>query len=195
MKKRTRTAAFLVMVFCVLLSSSAYAANETETKTTVTYELQEEESKGGGVTYTPDATGDGGTDEQKIYELDIPATVSLNEGNALNIRMSYCELPEGKNIIVYIDGDRTFDSSDGYLHLKAAGEHDDAKVMVSRNTADFNNLEEVRGPGLHEVGVYDWSWIFPSKYGYLSLDLIYIDQIEPDTYTGTIYFAIKVVDV
>lgn len=195
MKKRTRTAAFLVMVFCVLLSSSAYAANETETTTTVTYELQEEESKGGGVIYTPDATGDGGTDEQKIYELDIPATVSLNEGNSLNIRMSYCELPEGKNIIVYIDGDRTFDPSDGYLHLKAAGEHDDAKVMVSRNTADFNALEEVRGPGLHEVGVYDWSWIFPSKYGYLSLDLIYIDQIKPDTYTGTIYFAIKVVDV
>ncbi len=195
MRKQIRTAVLLVMVACVLLSSTAYAANETETTTTVTYEQQGDENTGGGVIYTPDNTENSGSEEQKIYELDIPATVSLNDGNALPIRMSYCELPEGKNIIVYIDGDRSFDPSDGYLHLKAAGDHDDVKVMVSRNTEDFDGFEELRGPGLHEVGVYDWSWIFPSKYGQLSLDLLYIDQIKPDTYTGTLYFAIKVIDV
>lgn len=65
---------------------------------------------------------------------------------------------------------------------------------MSRSTEDNEGLEEIGGFRLHIIAVFDWPWIFHSKYGQLSLDCLYVDKIEPGEYTGTIFFSIKIVD-
>lgn len=160
----------LALVFCFSSTLPIYAVNETEMEMQVTY-----------------------SHTNICYEVVIPAELSLNMQDSHSIYLSRYEFMPYQRLSVYIDGDRTFDPNDGYLHLKALWQND-VKVCVKRNT-DTPIYEPITGPGLHEVARFEEVKAHPTKYGQIRFDILDKEFIETGVYTGTVYFIIELTDM
>ena len=160
-------------VVCIAASATAYAANETTGTTIVTY-TQEEEA---------------GETSPALYEINIPAEVSLNDGREMYITANYLNLSSGQSVTVYLDGDKTF-SEDGYFHLQADGK-EDARIAINRRNQAKNTGELIGGSGLFGAAIFEGNNLQPMEYGTLYLNLIGKSSIEPGSYQGTLYFTIQ----
>lgn len=183
----------LVLAFCLLGSSVAYAANETAATMTVTYtqeapEPSETESPNDTPTEEMPTTQPG--NQASSYEIDIPSEISLNDGDSTLLMMNSLNIGKSFKVVVYIDGDRTF-QDDGFLHLTAPGNDQTAKTAVYRYNSESDTYERLSGDGEHEVAVFKYYSLNPNKYGLLRFEIENQSELEPGTYSGTVYFSIR----
>lgn len=178
MKHKAAQLLSLALILCLAVPSTAYAANETGATTTVTYTKAD-----------PDAGADAPSAD---YEISIPASVSLNTGRELNITSSSMNLSEGQSVVVSLDYEKTMSAGDGYLYLQDASTGKAAKVVINRHNYDTGSGELLYSTD-STVAVFTGTNLQPSKYGLLYLNLSMPGNIEPGTYTGTIYFNIALI--
>lgn len=105
----------LILCFAMIFSLTvpAMAADQTTASTTIIKT----------VTDPPITGGDGGGSDDgepvnsSSYEISIPASFSLDDGDYFRLDVGKIETNEQQNLCVKIDYDRTF-SADGYFYLK-----------------------------------------------------------------------------
>lgn len=189
MKRISKSIICLALVFCFSFSVTAYAANETDASTTVTY------TKSGGETVsTPTAS----------YEINIPSEISLNDGRELYITANSLSLNSGQSVIVSVDYAKTYTVDitttetgatieDSYIKLLSTNGVDFAKVNINRHDYD-TGAGTIMNAADTTAAIFTGSSLQPTKYGLLYLNLSRPTTIVAGTYTGTIYFTIELVN-
>lgn len=220
MKHKVQIIVSMVLVICLSVSITVYAVNETEmsmdvvyTKTDAIEETTAEETEPIPaeteeipietetlpveteeipVETEPEETEP--IPEQGIYEVDIPAEISINEQEKLYITLSYSTLTENQTVYVYIDGDRSFNPFDGYLHLSPTyTDSYEAIVRVGRYWGENTIFGFLTGRGLHKVATFRGPNLQPTEYGIIRFDVLNDTELKNDTYRGTLYFRISFV--
>ena len=192
MKRNFSGVLCLLLIFCLMCSVTAYAADETEIQTIITYTKTEEPP----AETEPPAVDSGDDDEPvntPVYEIAIPLEKKLNtDGTALPIYLITNNLTGGQTLRVHIDADRTL-ADDYYLHLQGTNTDDVAKVAVGYyNSA--GNPTRIDNSGIWEVGIFESGNIRPVQWGTLYFDVLNESELAADTYTGTVYFVLRVSD-
>lgn len=174
----------LLLSLSVLCSFPAFATSN-ELETIVVY------TKNGDVyPGEDDPSTDSGT-SRPVYEIAIPAEKDLaRDGSALPIHLTENNIPDGYMLNVYIDSAKTF-GSDGFLHLTGAKGQDDALAYIFRYNSD-GSAETFWNEDLPKVAAFDSESKFPVEYGTLQFQVVNEDEIEPDTYTGRVYFRLEI---
>jgi len=176
LKKKTLAA---LLVFCLLCCSAftttAFAAeNNTSATTSVLYTIQ------GG------------------YTVTIPASVNLNSSEAIQISASELMLPAGKDLVVRLDSDQSFDDQ-GNFYLTSTNSSAQIPVDVCRASYDGEGscflfasdclndpVVAVFGPlSAQAGGVY-----IPTEYGQLSFVLGDVAGLVAGDYSGQLHFTI-----
>lgn len=109
MKKRALP---LFLCFALLLSLSvpAMAADQTTASTTITKTVTD-----------PPASSGGSDDSEPVnsssYEISIPASFSMDDGDFFEISTTKLETGERQDLYVSVDYERTF-NTDGYFYLR-----------------------------------------------------------------------------
>jgi hypothetical protein len=160
------------------------AANETEMNTSVSYTKIEE-------TATEPETPSNPTPKPATYEINIPASISLNDTQELNITSSSINIPDGKTVVVEVNG-KTFES-DGYLYLKNSGP-DKIGVELLRLNTESGQVDKVGN--MSPVAFFNNKSTTPSVYGLMYVRAFSgdIKAAQPGTYHGSIYFNIRIID-
>lgn len=177
MKRKLLPVLCLLLVSCLMCGSiSAYAADESEIKTRVSYtkysEPEEEQTN------------------LPLYEISIPADMSLNNGTSLPIYLITNNLVDGQRLHVHIDADRTI-GDDTYLSLYGTNTNDVAKVTFGY----YNSIGKpvyINNTGMWEVATFESGNIRPVFGGTLFFNVINDDELSVDTYTGNVYFKLWV---
>lgn len=177
MKRKLLPVLCLLLVSCLMCGSiTAYAADETEIKTRVSYtkysEPEEEQTN------------------LPLYEISIPSEMCLNEGTALPIYLITNNLGKSQQLHVSIDADRTIEK-DRYLHLYGLNTNDVAKVTVGYYTSDGKTVH-INDSGEWEVAVFESGNIRPIIGGTLIFDVVNDAALSKDIYTGNVYFKLSV---
>ena len=172
----------MALAFSLILSGSAYAADETTTQEmTVTYTKQED----------PEQSAEPAP-SRPVYEISIPSQMSLNEGDTIPLYLIENNLPAGKMLQVYIDGEKTVEA-DGYLHLAGTKGQTPAKVAIgyyqSNGTAEYIN-----NAGIWCVAEFVSGNIRPISGGVLFMRVTNDTELLADTYTGTVHFRLRTYD-
>ena len=196
MKRKISGALCLLLIFSLVCSVTAYAADETEIKTIITYTKTEEPEQEEQPAETETPTVDNGDDDKQVntpvYEIAIPSEMSLNEGTVIPIYLITNNLTDEQTLRVHIDADRTL-ADDYYLHLRGTNTDDIAKVAVGYyNSA--GKPTRINNSGIWEVGVFESGNIRPVRYGTIYFNVINESELAADTYTGTVYFVLNVSD-
>ena len=194
MKRKISGALCLLLIFCLMCSVTAYAADETEIQTIITYTKTEEPKQEEQPTETETPTVDNEDENEQtnlpVYEIAIPSEMSLNNGTTIPIYLITNNLTDGQTLNVYIDADRTIES-DGYLHLQGTNTDDVAKVVVGYyNSA--GKPTHINNSGIWQVGVFESGNIRPVRYGTIYFNVVNESELAADTYTGTVYFVLDV---
>lgn len=190
MKIKLKTALCIVLIVCTALTSTAYAANETEATTRIIY-TKEGESSG-----PPAAAASAAS-----YEINIPAEVSLNAGRELYITANSMNLPAGASVVVSVDYERSYTEErtrtetgalveDYYIKLLSTNGVDIAKVSINRHNYEIG-AGEMMGRADSVAAVFTGNSLQPAKYGLLYLNLDMPGTIAPGTYSGNLYFNIE----
>lgn len=193
MKTKFATALCLLLSLSLLCSVSAYAVNDSEAETVLTYIKQEEPTPAPDTSDTPrepssgEASGDS-EPSRPIYEIVIPAEESMSNGSTFPIYLSENNIPEGYVLSVYIDSGRSY-GEDGLLHLKGTKGQADALVIVNRYDRDGSYMA-VTQQSMPKVAAFAPGNIRPVQYGTLFFSVIDEEQLPADTYTGRLYFNI-----
>lgn len=190
MKHKFSCAICLLLIFCVMCSATAYAADSSEKQTTITFiktqePIQNEPSKvdsGGGVASV----------STPLYEISIPSEMSLNNGSTLPIYLIENNLSEGQTLEVYIDGAKSY-ADDGLLHLKGEKTQKEIEVLISRYDADGSYTMVTQLP-CPTVAVFQSGNIRPVRYGTISFNVVDEETVTPDTYTGNLYFTFSILN-
>ena len=194
MKRKFSGALCLLLIFCLMCSVTAYAADETEIQTIITYTTAEEpEQEEPPAETEPPAVDSGDYDEPvniPVYEIAIPSEMSLNNGTTIPIYLITNNLTDEQTLNVYIDADRTL-ADDGYLHLQGTNTDDVAKVVVGYyNSA--GKPTHINNSGIWQVGIFESGNIRPVRYGTIYFNVVNDSELAADTYTGTVYFVLDV---
>jgi len=169
MKKRLLILVLAVAMFCQMMPTTAFAANDTSAQTKVTY------------TYT----------KSDYYEIDIPATLDLNTEQSYKIAANNVVLDGNKAVQVSVD---TTSFVDDYFTLKMVTNV--AKYMKCELYATaFNPGIEQRVTSANNIiGTFregdtpDTNWI------YLRFSTCpTLNNAAGGEYQGTLYFNISVV--
>ncbi len=179
MRKKIATALSVLLVVCLMGSMTAYAAttNDNNIVTTVTYTKTESPS-------------DTGEPNLPLYEIAIPSQMSINEGNLLPIYLIENNLSGTQTLRVMVDADMTIED-DGFLHLAGTQNQSPAKVSVGYyNTA--GNTYKIGSSGVYEVATFKSGNNHPASNGTMFFDIIDEDALIADTYTGRVYFTLRV---
>ena len=162
MKRKLLSLALAAVMFCGLLPTSAFAApvpgyvNEGDSMA-----LTE-------VVYTIGAN----------YEIMIPASINLNEGNELSISAMTMNIEYGKSVSVYINGNNTFENG-GNFYLRNGAEK--ISCTIRTPTTAINGLDYL-------VARFDSGSLTNSVTDPIRFEP---STGAPGTYTGTIYFSIS----
>jgi hypothetical protein len=194
MKLLKKICAFtLALAVCFMCGVSAFAADTAEAQTKVTYTKTAEEtpkpSPSSGTTYRAEDETDPEPSEP-VYEIAIPSEFSLNTANTIPIYLTENSLAEGQSLEVLIDANQTI-SDDGYLHLQGTQGQSPAKVAIGYYT-NSNYVEYVNASGYFEVALFSAGDVHPTQYGTLFFELKNEQELIADTYTGTIFFSMRV---
>lgn len=196
MKRKITGVLSLLLIFCLMCSVTAYAADEGEIQTIITYTKAEEPKQEEPPAETePPAVDSGDYDEPvntPVYEIAIPSELSLNNSTVIPIYLITNNLTDEQTLRVNIDADRTL-ADDGYLHLQGTNTDDVAKVVVGYYNS-VGNPEHINNSGIWEIGVFESGNIRPVRYGTIFFDVVNDSELAADTYTGTVYFVLHVSD-
>lgn len=159
MKKRIFSLLLAATMLCGVMPITALAANDTNGQTSVSYTVG------------------------ASYEINIPASINLNENPNLTITASTMNTNWGQRVSVLIDGARTYENGGNFYLYKDKGTASEAKIACDLrcSTSAVNGLDYEVGrfdDGSTTNSVGDPLQITPSGGG------------SPGTYTGTIYFKI-----
>lgn len=188
MKCKLLGALCLLLILCFMCGATAYAADETEIETIITYTKAEEPKQ-----EQPPAIESGVGDEMAnipVYEIAIPSEMSLNNGATMPIYLITNNLTNGQSLRVHIDADRTL-ADDGYLHLQGTNTVDVAKVAIGYYNS-VGNPTYIDNSGIWEVGIFESGNIRPVRWGTIFFDVVNDSELAADTYTGTVYFVLNI---
>ena len=184
MKTRFAAALCLLLSLSVLCGVSAYAAG-SEMEAIITY------TKQGDIYQSGDFSEDDGP-SRPVYEITIPTEQDLaRDGSAMPIHLTENNIPAGYVLNVYIDSAKTFDKN-GFLRLTGIKGNTDALAYIFRYLPD-GSAETFFGEDFPKVAAFDRDSNFPIEYGTLNFQIMNENGIEPDTYTGRVYFRLEVV--
>lgn len=179
MKKKLTTALSVLLVICLMGSVTAYAAtiDDNNTISTVTY------------TKTENPTD---TEEPNLplYEISIPSQISLNESNVLPIYLHTNNLGENQTLSVLVDADMTL-ADDGFLHLEGTKGQEPAKVSIGYYNSAGNPVK-IDNAGMYGAATFKSGNNHPASNGTMFFDIIDEDALIADTYTGRVYFTLRV---
>ena len=155
----------IIFVLCIIVScftTTAFAANETEASTTIQYTVE------------------------AGYTVSIPATVSLNANDYIQIYASNVSLDPNKKLYVAVDRTKTSFTQDSF-YLSNGTSQMPCDVWVG---SQFNEEERI---GLYDtdyvVAVFQSGYMEPTQYGKLYITP-HPNGFSAGVYTGTIYFEI-----
>lgn len=196
MKRKFSGVLCLLLIFCLMCSVTAYAADETEIQTIITYTKTEEPPQEEPPAETEPPAVDSDNDEPvntPVYEIAIPSEMDLNiDGTVIPIYLITNNLTDEQTLRVHIDADRTL-ADDYYLHLQGTNTDDVATVSVGYyNSA--GKPTRINNSGIWEVGVFESGNIRPVRYGTIYFNVINESELAADTYTGTVYFVLRISD-
>ncbi|MFV0518486.1 MAG: hypothetical protein ACK5MV_13920 [Aminipila sp.] len=184
--KKTLTA-LLLIVAVLSLSMTAYAADATTGNMTVSYE------------YT--APSSGGTGDTSTYTINIPASVTQDNLDAIPITAAKNNIADGKMVVVAVDWDNSYDASGFFNLYKNKGEANQEAIccrvlMYTDSTLSTGKyvdcFPELRGVPIAKFTAGNTS---PTYGGYMSLNPLTTGlSVSSGTYTGTLYFNIQVTD-
>jgi hypothetical protein len=161
--KRLLSVTLAAVMLCGLLSTTALAAPVPA------YVKEGQTTASTDVSYTVGAN----------YEIIIPSSINLNEGNEMAITATSMNIAEGKSVAVRIDANSTFDNGGNfYLHNGSNKIRCDIYVGLLVNGLDY--LVARFESGNTKNSVLDTIRFAPSSGG------------VPGTYTGRLYFTISV---
>jgi len=168
---------FLVLALVMSLSAPAFAANQTEARTDLSYMYVAEPE----------------------YTVTIPGTLKLDFGrNSLYITVSDANYLAGKRIEVTLDATQDNRSGSSYFNLWKNGVDDFANAIPYYVIVGFLN-DDPDDPDMLESGFYDPHILNRftgdgTKEIFISVPLSYASMMEMDVpYTGHIVFGIKLV--
>ncbi len=163
MKRKLLSVALAAVMLCGLLPTSAFAAPVTA------YVHEGESTASTEVTYTIGAN----------YEIVIPSSINLNEGNDMTISATSMNIAEGKSVAVRIDSNSSFDNG-GNFYLHSGNNKIPCEVIVGATVNGLDYLVARFESGTTTNSVLDPIRFSPSSAG------------APGTYTGRLYFTIIV---
>lgn len=165
--------------------SSVLAANETSGSFAVT--MQVPMSSG-----TPSAPVDTDDSPAYSYVVNIPASLAItNNGNSFQITATDMSIPAGKELVVRLNGDATFEQ-DGNFYLYMDGNKESEhfiQAWVSRQVVE-GGMETLRASGVlasfknGELSPYDTYEVFIA-YNYEQSQ-----NAAEGTYSNTVYYTI-----
>jgi hypothetical protein len=163
MKRKFLSMALTAVMLCGLLPTTAFAAPVPA------YVHEGVSTASTEVTYTVGAN----------YEIIIPSSINLNEGNDMAISATSMNIAEGKSVEVRIDANSSFDNG-GNLYLHSGNNKIRCDVMVGGTVNGLDYLVARFESGNTTNSVLDTIRFAPSSAG------------TPGTYTGRLYFTISV---
>jgi len=160
MNKRFFSLLLVVFMLCSIIPAMAYAEDGTSGQT--------------AVTYTVGAN----------YEINIPASINLNENPYLTITASAMNTSYGQRVSVLIDGAKTYENGGNFYLYKDKGTANEAKISCNLRApmSIVNGLD-------YEVARFDDSKT-TNPVDPLQIEPSVGSSIAPGAYTGTIYFKI-----
>lgn len=162
MNKRIYSLLLAVVMLCGMMPAAAYAEDGTSGQTTVTYTVSAN------------------------YEINIPASINLNESPYLTITASAMNTNYGQRVSVKIDGARTYENGGNFYLYKNKGTASEAKITCNLRApmSIVNGLD-------YEVARFD-NGSTSNPVDPLTLEPAAGSSAAPGTYTGTIYFKITI---
>ena len=193
MKKRALPM-FLCFALLLSLSMPAMAADQTTASTTITKI----------VTDPPASSGGGSDDSESVnsssYEISIPASFSMDDGDFFEISTTKLEIGERQDLYVSVDYERTFDA-DGYFYLRNTNNvAQKLPCTISRGYASGVYWETITSAENSPAAIFNLaSGTTPNMYGAIKITTAGSPSTAggssvAGTYSGTIYFTIQVID-
>lgn len=118
------------------------------------------------------------------YEINIPASINLNNYEALTITASSMNTSWGQRVSVFIDGARTYENNGNFYLYKNKGTASEEKI-----TCDLRLGSSVVNGVDAEVGRFDDGSTTNSAGNTLDITPL-TGSASPGTYTGVMYFRI-----
>lgn len=177
MKRKLTAAICLVLALSLLCSIPAFAATfEDKTASTqITYTKAKEQSEP--------------TPSRPVYEIAIPAEMSLNDGNTMAIYLTENNLTAAQRLDVCIDADSELDSVDHTLHLQGSKSQTPAKVKVGCYIA-AGKVQYIDNTGFWQVAAFESGNVHPVTRGTVCFELTNESELVADTYSGTLNFSL-----
>lgn len=162
MNKKTYSLLLLVVMLCSIIPAVAYAEDGTSGQTAVTYTVSAN------------------------YEINIPASINLNEDPNLKITASSMNTNYGQRVSVKIDGAKTYENGGNFYLYNNKGTASEVKITCNLRApmSIVNGLD-------YEVARFDDGSI-TNPVDPLQIEPAVGSGIAPGTYTGTIYFTITI---
>lgn len=192
MKKRVLPL-FLCLAMIFSLTVPALAADQTTASTTITKT----------VTDPPVSSGSGDDDtpvNSSSYEVSIPASFSLDDGDFFEIGATKLEIGEQQDLYVSVDYERTFDA-DGYFYLRNTNNvAQKLPCTISKGYASGVYWETLTDQPSSTVAIFSkGTGTTPNMFGAVRITTAGVPNTAGSAsvagpYTGTIYFTIQVID-
>lgn len=155
-----------LLVLCGTFTITAFADNETEQETTVSYTVESH------------------------YTVDIPAYINLNENSGIDIT-AYPFIGSGKSLIVSIDTGRSLEN--GFLYLCKDGDPERGRLAAQisvYDAADPSQPAPLGDDGI--VAVFEHGNGVPVRYGHVDFSVGIPTDAAFGSYIGVIYFCFSV---
>lgn len=180
MKRKLTGAICLILALSLLCSVSAFAAT-IEDKTASTK-----------ITYTKEKEQSEPTPSRPVYEIAIPAEMSLNDGNTMPIYLTENNLTAAQRLDVCIDANSELDSTDHTLHLQGSKSQTPAKVKIGYYLSG-GTVEYIDNGGFWQVAAFESGNVHPVARGTICFELTNESELAADTYSGTLNFSLKLI--
>ena len=178
MKKISFLLSLAIIVAC-FSPLTAYAINETTGSTDVSVELRPPTSTDSGPSYS--------------YLVNIPANFTLTYSNSsFQITASEMNIPTGKELVVRINSDETFES-DGNFYLFLNGDKSSEYWILCNICRVQGYITSIAYGENPIIASFSPGALVPNNCDYIRLEhAIFNDGagLEAGTYTGTIYYTI-----
>ena len=168
------------------ISASAFAADITEASTTVTKTVEAPPAQDVGSSVGPS--------NESSYEINIPASFSMDSAEFFEITASKMELEEKQELHVMVDYDRTF-GPDGYFYLaNVENLYLTIPCTISKGYSSGVYWETITGSDNSSVAVFNnIAGTTPDLFGAVKVSTVGA-QTAAGTYTGKIYFNIQILN-
>lgn len=127
------------------------------------------------------------------YTVNIPASISLNDGDVFTFSAENVSLGAGKQLVIILDSDTYENAGNFYLYKEGGAEFQRISCTIERGSVGGGSWEDITGLADH-VAVFSDGATTPSQYGALRFTPQLESGTEYGTYTGTVRFIIDISD-